>query len=206
MDVIKYPIYPILKSGDVVIWDFTNFEKSDKNELLTSNDILQPKKVDDNYLTFCKCHFNVKSLIYEKATPEDVLSGWISANEELKLGRLAKLFLRDSLYNLYLTKHFHNEPDLILVLRLAYWFYRCSRLNSNDSFKYKITEVKRKLTKGLLNQREKINRQLSHHTNNITIVNTLISELEQIIFQFRNNKDIRKELRERSAKYRALFT
>lgn len=46
----------------------------------------------------------------------------------------------------------------ITSLVLVYWYYRCSLLKSQDSFKYKTTEVKRKLSKKLLKKRERINR------------------------------------------------
>jgi hypothetical protein len=153
MDVITFT-YPVLQDGSVIIWDLTDFYKAGTDELLNNAAILQPTKKNDDYVTFCKGDFNIKSLIYEKATVEDIVTGWTTVNDELKLGRLVKLFLRDSLYNLYLTKNLHEEPDILLLLRVVYWYYKCSRVS--ESFKFKTTEVKRKLTKGLLNQREKI--------------------------------------------------
>jgi hypothetical protein len=44
-------------------------------------------------------------------------------------------------------------------------------LKTNDTFRYKTTEVKRKLTKGLLSQREKISKQIGPKPNEITIIN-----------------------------------
>jgi hypothetical protein len=118
MDVIT-SLYPVLKIGNVIIWDPTDFDKADRNELLTSDAVLQPTKKYENYITFCKSNFNIKSLLYEKATVEDVLTGWTAVNDELKLGRLVKLFVCDSLYNLYLTKDLQEEPDVLLILRLV---------------------------------------------------------------------------------------
>ena len=152
------PLYPVLKLEDIVLWDFTNLNKADEDELLTNNDMLQPKKKNENYVTFCKCDFNIRVLIYERATSDEILSSWLASNKGLKLDRVVTLSLRDSLYNLYLTKYLHEEPDTVLVLRLVYWYYRCSLLQSQDSLKYKTTEVKRKLSKRLLKKRERINR------------------------------------------------
>ena len=133
-------MYPVLKIGDVIIWDLTDFDEADILQLLASDEILQPTKKNEGYVTFCKCDFNIKSLSYERATVEDIITGWTTANVELKLGRLVKWFLRDSLYDLYLTRNLHEEPDVLLLLRLVYWYYRCSR--ASQSFKLKTTEVK----------------------------------------------------------------
>jgi len=57
------------------------------------------------------------------------------------------------------------------MIRMVYWYYRCCRLKSNDTFRYKTTEVERKLTKGLLSQREKISKQIGPKPNKITIIN-----------------------------------
>ena len=203
-DIIREPVYPILKVGHTIIWDFTELDKADLDELLTNNDILQPKKKNENYVTFCKCDFNIRVLIHEKATPDEILSGWIAADKELKLDRVVKLALRDSLYNLHLTKYLHEEPDTVLVLRLVYWYYRCSLLKSHDTFKYKTTEVKRQLIKGLLNRRERINRQLDADASDTTILNTFLSNWESILKSLRNNISSRNELHN-SANYRMLW-
>jgi hypothetical protein len=195
-DIIRGPLYTVLKIGDTVLWDFTDLNKANGEELLTNNEILQPKKKNENYITFCKSDFNIRALIHERATSDEILSSWLIANKELKLDRIVKLSLRDSLYNLYLTKYLHEEPDTVLVLRLIYWFYRCSLLKCNDSFKYKTTEVKGKLIKGLLKKRERINRQLDANASDSTILKTLLSDWELRLNDLRNNKSTQKELDE----------
>jgi hypothetical protein len=191
-------MYPVLKIGDVIIWDLTDFDEADILQLLASDEILQPTKKNEGYVTFCKCDFNIKSLIYERATVEDIITGWTTANEELKLGRLVKWFLRDSLYNLYLTRNLHEEPDVLLLLRLVYWYYRCSR--ASQSFKLKTTEVKGKLLKGLLKQREKIGKQLD--ADDATKKDTLLSDLESAISGIIKIESINKELKYKSDNYR----
>jgi hypothetical protein len=192
-DIITGPLYPVLKLGDIVLWDFTNLDKADEDELLTNNDILQPKKKNENYVTFCKCDFNIRVLIYERATSDEILSSWLVANKGLKLDRVVRLSLHDSLYNLYLTKYLHEEPDTVLILRLVYWYYRCSLLKSHDSFKYKTTEVKRKLIKRLLKKREIINMQLDANASDSTVLKTLLSDWESRLTHLRNNKSTQKE-------------
>jgi hypothetical protein len=147
------------------------------------------------------CDFNIRALIHEKATSDEILSSWIVADKELKLDRAVKLALRDSLYNLRLTKYLHEEPDTVLILRLVYWYYRCSLLKSHDTFKYKTTEVKRQLIKGLLNRREKINRQLDADVIDTTILNTFLSNWESILKNLRKDTTSRNEL-DKSANYR----
>jgi hypothetical protein len=197
--LIRSSWYPVLKVEDKIIWDLTNFDKSDSNELLTSNVSLEPIKRDD-LLTFCKGNFNVKSLIYEIATPEDILTAWIDVRDDLKLDRLIKLFLRDSMYNLYLTKNLYEEPDTVLALRLVYWYYRCKNLT--NSFIHKGKEVRHKLTKGLLKQRERISRQLDADANENIKLNNLASDWEMTLLQ---NNVSKKELRDQADKYRQEF-
>ena len=160
MDIIR-SVYPVLKVGEDVIWDLSDFETSSLKELLDCNDILEPKKIDENYISICKSHFNIKILIHEKAKSDYIISSWVIASKDLKLDRLVKLSIRDSMYNLHLTKYLHEEPDIILILRLVYWYCRCRVIESNNTFEFKKNEVKKKLTKDLLNQREKISNKLS---------------------------------------------
>jgi hypothetical protein len=197
MDVIN-STYPVLGTPSEIIWDLRDFDKADPNELLTNDAILQPTRKNESYVTFCKCDFNIKSLINEKATVEDLITGWTTANEELKLGGLAKWSLHDSLYNLYLTKSLHEEPDTLLMLRFVYWYYKCSR--ASESFKFKKTEIQRQLTKGLLNQREKIGRKLDAEDND-ALIDSLLSDLESIISGI-IKKSINQELKVQEENYR----
>lgn len=116
---------------------------------------------------------SVKSLIYENATPGDVISAWKTVKEELKLSRLVKLFLRDSLRNLRLTWHHYLEPDLVLILRLVYWYYYCKVLSA--SFIHKKKEVRGGLIRGRLTNREDINKQLETNLTDQQITNLLNS-------------------------------
>jgi hypothetical protein len=50
-DIINEPIFPILKVGHTIIWDFTELDRDDLDDLLTNNNILQPKKNENYY--FC---------------------------------------------------------------------------------------------------------------------------------------------------------
>jgi hypothetical protein len=67
--LIKDPSSPVLKFGDNVIWDLKHLVASDIQELLSNDAITEPTKFDEDRLTFYKCHFNTRSLIYENATP-----------------------------------------------------------------------------------------------------------------------------------------
>jgi hypothetical protein len=203
MDVIAPPFYPVFKIGEDIIWDFTELEEAYLNELLTGSEILRPKLKDENYITFCKCAFNVKSLIHERATSNEILASWNIAINELKLDSLTKLSLRDSLFNLYLTKYLLEEPDLILMIRMVYWYNRCRRLEKKDTFKHKITEIKGKLTKGLLKKRDKINRRLDVNAIEPTSVNALVQEWREVQSKITNDELSNiQELRSKSRVYR----
>ena len=202
MDIIQVdPSKPIFKIGDNIIWDLSNIkDPSVLDALFSSNDLLRPEKIDENHVSFCECIFDVKALIYENATSDDILSSWTIVRNDLKVDRLVNVFLRDSLYNLYLTRYF-QEPDIILMLRLLYWYYRCHLLQSNDTFKHKISEIKKKLTKRLLKQREKISKEMSIDANYVSILNTLVLNWEDIISGFKTNV-VDQELLQKSERYR----
>lgn len=191
--------YPILDIGGKILWDLTEFDKASKDELLNNRAILQPTKKDDTYVTFCKCDFNVKVLIHENATADDIIIGWAKVSEELKLGRLVNLFLKDFLHNFYLTRDLHEEPNTALLLRLVYWYYKSSLVSK--SFRFKRTEIKQQLIKGLLNEREKIEKQIHAAENDTIQMNTLVSQLESVILGFIKNP-VNRELKQKSKNYR----
>jgi hypothetical protein len=68
----------------------------------------------------------ILKLIHENATANDILIGWTKVRDEIKIDRLVELFLKDFLHNLYLTRDLYEEPDPLLLLRLVYWYYKCS--------------------------------------------------------------------------------
>lgn len=177
-DLLRAPLYPVLRMGNTVIWDLTDFDNADRHELLSSDAITEPTILDGDHVTFCKCVFNIKSLIYKNATAEDILSAWILVKDELKLNRLVKLFLRDSMQNLYLTKNLHEEPDLILILRLVFWYYRCKKLTV--SFIHKKKEARDGMVRRLLRRREEISSQLDTDLTDNGI-KTLVSNLESFL-------------------------
>jgi hypothetical protein len=191
--------YPKLEIGGVIAWDLTEFDKAGKDELLNDHTILKPIKKNDNYVTFCKCDFNIKLLIYEKTTADDVITGWTKVNDEFKLGRLVNLFLKDSLYNLYLTKYLHEEPNTLLLLRLVYWYYKSSLLS--ESFTTKRNEIRKQLIKGLLNKREKLEEQIDTSENDAILVDVLASQLESIYLGFIRNP-LDSKLKQESKIYR----
>lgn len=184
MDIIEVdPSKPLLQIGGNIIWDLSSIQDpAVVDALFSSNELLKPEKIDENHISFCKCVFDVKALIYEKATSDDILLSWTVARKDLKLDRLVNVSLRDSLYNLHLTRYF-QEPDIILILRLVYWYYRCHLLQSNGTFKHKISEIKKKLTMGLLKQREKISRQTGYDVD--ANLNTFLIRWEGIVIRFR---------------------
>jgi hypothetical protein len=76
LDIIQVdPSKPIFKIGDNIIWDLSNIEDpSVLDALFSSNHLLRPEKIDENHVSFCECIFDVKALIYENATSDDILS------------------------------------------------------------------------------------------------------------------------------------
>jgi len=69
-----------------------------------------------------------------EATANEILSAWTVARDELKLDRLVRIFLRDSMYNLHLTKIL-EEPDAVLALRLVCWYSMCEIHSSTKKTK-----------------------------------------------------------------------
>ena len=87
-DIIRDPSYPVFKIGDEMIWDLTALDKSNISELLTSKAILEPTEKNEDHVSFCKGDFNIRALVYEKASPKDIVSAWSVVKDELKLNRL----------------------------------------------------------------------------------------------------------------------
>ena len=185
--LIHNPSSPVLKFGQNIIWDLNGLVSADIQELLSSESITEPTKLDENHLSFYKCNFNTRALIYENVLPSDVICAWKTIRDELKLDRLVKIFLRDSVQNLRLTWGHYYEPDLLLILRLVYWYYYCKGLDS--SFIHKKREIRDGLIRGRLKNREGISSQLDAE-----ITSEMVERLQSLLQ--------RKELQEEANKLR----
>jgi hypothetical protein len=182
-DLNKGSSYPVLRLGEDIIWDLTDLHDANLDGILFNDQIAEPTKIDENHVGFCKCNFNTRALIYENATTDEVLLAWTTVKEELKLNRLIKLFLTDSMLNLRLTRSLDLEPDLVLILRLIYWYYYCKGLTT--SFVHKKKEVRDGLIRGRLTNREAINRQLD-----VDLTDQQIENMESILLR---NTTLQKE-------------
>jgi hypothetical protein len=182
-DPIKGSLYLVLRSGEDIIWDLTDLVDANRDEILSDDQLIEPTKLDENHVSFCKCTFNTRALLYKNATADEVLLAWRTVKEELKLNRLVKLFLRDSMLNLRLTRALDLEPDLVLILRLIYWYYYCKGFTT--SFVHKKKEVRDGLIRGRLTNREAINSQLDAN-----LIDQQIENMESILLR---NTTLQKE-------------
>jgi hypothetical protein len=75
----------------------------------------------------------------------------------------------------------------------------------NNSFLSLVSEVNKKLTKGLLKQREKISKQMSIDVNYVSVLKVFqVLNWEDIIFRFKS-KVIDHELLQKSDRYRTAW-
>lgn len=185
-----------LNVNGIKIWDFTNFVLNKEDYTILSEQDIYPKKLDDDYVEFCKWEFNIKALIYDKATSDDILKGWHDVFSDLKIDRIFILFLNDTIYNLYLTQDYSLEPDIVILLRLVYWYHKCKKIDNNKAFSIKMSEIKRKLTQGLLNKRED-----EKNTINIDSELTIDGLLSDFITQI-SRQELNQEILKKISSYR----
>jgi hypothetical protein len=102
----------------------------------------------------------MSSTIYPNATPDEVIKGWNMFNKDMGrdvINRLFQPFFYHAVIdaNLFPVYELRNqEPEMIELLRLSYWYYRCSMIAKNNTFPFKRKEIRGKLTRGLLSNVE----------------------------------------------------
>jgi hypothetical protein len=142
---------------NIIIWDFEGFLLVLKNENpVFKEDEVIPNKLDDDHFLFGYIKFKASSTIHSECIVEDIVKAYAHFEEQFPLllgnlysvlnGRLVDEFT--SYFNLNkLTSFMTSEPNILEIIRICYWYYKCDLLSS--TFCHKKMEIRRKI-KGLL--------------------------------------------------------
>jgi hypothetical protein len=122
-------------------------------------------------------------MIYPSATVKEVLEGWA---EFIKDGILADLlfltlFIRIMLDPACNTEAIKEEPELIELLRLSYWYQRCRRMNSQGTFVQKVQEIREELGEGVRTKMEKY-RVFSNLDNSMDTAQYYLEVLRPVLY------------------------
>lgn len=84
--------------------------------------------------------FNISSTIHANGTADDVIKGWNMFDKDMGrdvIKRLFQPFFYHAVSNAKLLpvhKLRNKEPYLIELLRLSYWYYKCSLMQVDNTF------------------------------------------------------------------------
>jgi hypothetical protein len=136
------------KCKDKFIMDNQRFlwmiRTQEKGILLTEYDMMPQDvtgevNVGEEVIMLGGWKFNVSRMIYRYATINEILEGWNHLlHEKIPVDILfLSLFIR-TILDRDNPESIGKEPELIVVLKLCYWYHKCLQMNSNNNFEYKI--------------------------------------------------------------------
>jgi hypothetical protein len=141
-----------------MIWDFERFFQILNNDtpLFEESEII-PSESGIGYFTFGYIKFNIRSTIHSDAVIGDILMAHKHFGKHFPLlfGNLYGILnsrLVDGFVSYFkentLEEFMTYEPNVLEIIRLCYWHYKCDLLSS--TFYYKNKEIRRKIYKGIL--------------------------------------------------------
>ncbi|MFZ0512190.1 MAG: hypothetical protein WAM14_11335 [Candidatus Nitrosopolaris sp.] len=106
-----------------------------------------PNRVCQDFIKLGGWKLNVRRTIFESASVGDVIGGWNTLSDVLPMDLLSLIFFLRTVYEnlkLGLTYDEGYETDLLELLRLCYWYYRCSKVEKSD-LSHKQSELREQL-------------------------------------------------------------
>jgi hypothetical protein len=144
-----------------IVWKCNHLLELLQNPNILLNEQEYTPKSSDGFVAIGGWEFNVSSTIYGNATLDEVINGWNMFNNDMGrdvINRLFQPFFYRTVVeanSLPVYKLRNQEPELIELLRLSYWYNKCSSLiATNNTFFSKRKEIRGKLTRGLLSNIE----------------------------------------------------
>lgn len=118
-----------------------------------------PQDTHDNIVAFGGWEFKISKLVYPNATAKKILDGWAKLTQDgIPTDMLfLTLFIRTMFDNTCNTEAIKEEPELIELLRLCYWYQICYGIDSQNTLVHKVQEIKEELGKGVRTKMEKYN-------------------------------------------------
>jgi hypothetical protein len=122
---------------------------------ITPQDVTMEVNVGEEVIMLGGWKFNVSRVIYTYATINDIVEGWKELlHENIPVDILfLSLFVRTVLETDN-AESMGREPELLVLLKLCYWYHRCLKMDSANNFQYKVNEIKAELGKGLFAKAE----------------------------------------------------
>jgi hypothetical protein len=168
MTLIYSPYFIILDGrcqysiNNKIIWKCDHFIELLDNpvRLMDENESI-PMKNNKDFVSIGGWELNVSSTIYNLATPDEVIQGWNIFNKEMGRDVINRLFQPFFLLTVIDADHRKvddirtQEPRLVELLRLSYWYSRFLNINTNNTFSSKRKEIRGKLTRSILFNLEK---------------------------------------------------
>ena len=146
------------KIGSKLLWNCENFIRMlERDIVLYEADYLPIPGDSDNFISLGGWLFDLSSTVNNTATCEEVIEGWKIINNrdlEFVLDRLFQPIFKQLILSTKHTSYYEfrkNEPALIELLRLAYWYSKCY----TDTSASKRKEIRDKLFGDLLTKIEK---------------------------------------------------
>jgi hypothetical protein len=115
-----------------------------------------PQNGSDCFVALAGWKFRVSSTMHFDSTPEQVIDGWNMFQNDMGrniMDRLIQPFVYQAVIDAKSISEdalSNQEPNLIELLRLSYWYGICSKIDAGNTFASKRKEIREKLTRGLL--------------------------------------------------------
>ncbi|MFZ0512819.1 MAG: hypothetical protein WAM14_14525 [Candidatus Nitrosopolaris sp.] len=190
---------------DKNVMDPEEFDTLPDNPQKISKTDLIPFHTNQNFLRLGGWKLNISKTIFEDTKVDEVLEGWKMLSDLLPFDLFSSvLFLRTAYEYLKLGLTYEKgfETDLLELLRLCLWYYRCSKVENID-LRYKKSELRKQLG-GELSVRVK--KYLSPDPNQSTYE---LSEVLPVIISTKLSKDIydiTNDFQEKVSSYVSEFT
>jgi hypothetical protein len=152
---------------DSDVMDPQHFNRFLSNPLEISETDLIPNPVGENFIELGGWKLNVRRTIFESASVDDVIYGWSKLSHALPMDLLSLVFFFRTAYEnskLGFTYEKGHETDLLELLRLCHWYYKCSKVEKID-LNYKQSELREQLAGDLCTRAKKY---LFQHLNQST--------------------------------------
>ncbi|MFY9795686.1 MAG: hypothetical protein WAJ93_08355 [Candidatus Nitrosopolaris sp.] len=129
--------------------------------------------------------FNVSRVIYANATVNDILDGWNNLlHENIPVDILFLCLFIRTIFDRDKPESLGQQPELVALLKLCYWYHRCIKMRSNIAFNNKIAEITDEF--GLSTQAEKFGLPIRANFGNDT--KRYLEELQPILLAIAKRK------------------
>jgi hypothetical protein len=142
---------------DSDVMDPQQFNRFLSNPPEISETDLIPNRISESFIELGGWKLNVCRTIFESGSIDDVIQGWRKLSLVLPMDLLSLVFFFRSAYEnlkLDLTYEKGYETDLLELLRLCYWYYKCSKVEKID-LNYKQSELREQLAGDLCTRAKK---------------------------------------------------